>query len=180
MNAEYFHFLIPIKYRLRLEVMARQDGYSQAWLVRAILLAYQKKFGVPPQVPGRSASRGPRARFQVVFYGDKAAWFAWVRASGQEVAPVVRGILDYYFAGGFQVDFGSLESVKKRKTVVRHPSWEKDIGNGYAIAYLMTGLSYHPTEYRPINHKNNRRMMEMGLKNKKISLVYRALTGFYR
>lgn len=179
-DAQNFHFLLPFKYRLRLQVIADQDGYSVSWLLRCILKSYRAQFRETPNVINRERFQCPHVRFNLVFYGDKEIYFQWARSFGQELGPVVRAIVAYYLDVGFPVDFGDLELVKKEK--------EPDSGNcrkaltfsRYASAYRIKGDTYQPDDYWPVNHENNLNNMHLGLKRKKKCQVAEAIKWFKR
>lgn len=179
-RAEQFHLLLPLRDRLALRVIADQDGYNMAWLIRAILKEYKKRHKEPPRVQNRIRFEEPPVRFNMVFHGDKAVWISWAKAYNYELAPVVREIVRQYLTGSFQVDFDDLKSVKEEKQPISRGFTGKKTSNCYAYAQQIQGVNYRPSDYRPVNHQANLNLMHLGLRNKKKSYVREAIRWFLK
>lgn len=152
-----------------------------AWLVRALLKTYKRRFGEPPPVTNRTRFEIPHVRFNAIFFGDKEIWRQWASSFGLELAPVIRAIVGLYIRGDFEVsreELEDLESVKKEKFSEDREQTKEYQFIRYASAYRIKGETFQPGEYWPVNQENNVENMLRGLKRKKKSYVKEAILWY--
>lgn len=105
--------------------MARENGVTMSWIIRALIRKYRKQHPQPPRFKRPHRLKGKYVRFSLKLYGDKQELLTFARADGGEFSPFVREVLELWMAGLLTPNLKIKSTVRRIKELKLHFSTKK-------------------------------------------------------